>query len=177
MGLREGAGRTSLLRGRQTDRQTTEINRSPRERVGYQSRLAKTMMTMLVAAVLVVLSALVGTAGAERTLMQFDYQIIMLMAEDTALFEASKAEVDDMAEANHEYIESEMEALDDVVEANHEYIDSELEALDDMIEEELEEVLDESFQGQSFLGVFNGDCYFSGWFEWLCDGGFEAYNL
>merc|ERR1711977_723281 len=156
MGLREGAGRTSLL---QTDRQTTEINRSPRERVGYQSRLAKTMMTMLVAAVLVVLSALVGPAGAERTLMQFDYQIIMLMAEDTALFEASKAEVDDMAEANHEYIESEMEALDD------------------MIEEELEEVLDESFQGQSFLGVFNGDCYFSGWFEWLCDGGFEAYNL
>merc|ERR1711977_360769 len=156
MGLREGAGRTSLL---QTDRQTTEINRSPRERVGYQSRLAKTMMTMLVAAVLVVLSALVGTAGAERTLMQFDYQIIMLMAEDTALFEASKAEIDDVVEANHEYFESEMEALDDV------------------IEEELEEVLDESFQGQSFLGVFNGDCYFSGWFEWLCDGGFEAYNL
>merc|ERR1711981_657855 len=136
--------------GRQTDRQTTEINRSPRERVGYQSRLAKAMMTsmkirrtrcvvslhaVLVAALLVVLSALVGTAGAERTLMQGDSQVSTLMAEYAAIpipiiidydglisIEASKAEVDDMVEANHEYFESELDAADA------------------MIEEELEEV-------------------------------------
>jgi hypothetical protein len=89
--------------------------------MGMTIRRTRCMMSFhaVIVVVAVGLSALVGTAGAERTLMYYGVKVSALEAleaEDAALISDSKTEVDDLMRADKAYIDSELGAVDAMME-------------------------------------------------------------